>query len=275
MSDDLRSVWQRFRASRDPDLRDVLIRQTIGLVRRVAGRMALRLPPHVEVDDLESAGIPGLLAAIESYDPDKDVEFAVYAQVRIRGAILDDLRSMDVLPRSLREKSRHIERARGLLEHRLLRAPEDHEVAAYLKMDLEAYHRTQYELRGGLQVSLDVTGASEEGEETGGAPAVVERSAPDPWHAMALKARHALLGRIIDALPSAERTVLSLYYYEELTMKEIAAVLEVSESRVSQIHSAALKRIRARLQRRKLGSDDLALAPDVPPGRGGLAHAVP
>lgn len=275
MSDDLRPLWQRFRASRDPDLRDALIRHTIGLVRRVAGRVALRLPPHVELDDLESAGIPGLLAAIESYDPDKDVEFAAYAQMRIRGAILDDLRSMDTLPRSLREKARHIERARGLLEQQLLRAPEDHEVAAYLKMDLEAYHRVRYDLRGGLQVSLDVAAAGEEGEETGGPPAVAERSAPDPWHAMALKARHTLLGKIIDDLPNTERTVLSLYYYDELTMKEIAAVLEVSESRVSQIHSAALKRIRSRLQRRKLGSDDLALTPDVTPGRGGLAHAVP
>jgi len=275
MSDDLRPLWQRFRASRDPELRDTLIRHTIGLVRRVAGRMALRLPPYVEVDDLESAGIPGLLAANESYDPDKDVEFAAYAQMRIRGAILDDLRSMDTLPRSLREKARHIERARGRLEQQLLRAPEDHEVAAYLKMDLEDYHRVQHELRGGLQVSLDAASTGEDGGEIGGGPATVERSAPDPWQALALKARQALLGEIIDELPRSERTVLSLYYYDELTMKEIAAVLEVSESRVSQIHSAALKRIRGRLQRRKLGSDDLALAPDVAPGRGGLAHAVP
>jgi RNA polymerase sigma factor for flagellar operon FliA len=276
MSEDLRPLWRRFRASRDPDLRDTLIRHTIGLVRRVAGRLALRLPPHVELDDLESAGIPGLLAAIEGYDPDKDVEFAAYAQVRIRGAILDELRSMDILPRSLREKARHIDGATALLEQRLKRSPEDHEVAAYLDMDLDVYHRVVYELRGGLQVSLDVgrSGGSDDDEEGGEPPAVAEQATPDPWHAMALKDRKVLLGAIIDELPTNERTVLSLYYYDELTMKEIAAVMEVSESRVSQVHTAALRRIRARLQRRKLQSDDLAIAPDPLPAQGGLIHAV-
>lgn len=273
---DLRPLWQRFRTTRDPDLRDTLIRETIGLVRKVAGRLALRLPPHVEVDDLESAGIPGLLAAIESYDPDKDVEFAAYAQVRIRGAILDELRSMDVLPRSLREKARRIERATALLEQRLLRTPDDAEVAAHLGMNLEVYHQVLYELRGGLHVSLDVgwgSGGDDE-DEGGGPPAIAARGTPDPWQAMAIHERRALLGAIIDQLPGNERTVLSLYYYDELTMKEIAAVLEVSESRVSQIHSAALLRIRSRLKRRKLGSADLTFADPAPQPRGGLAHAV-
>ena len=276
MKDDLGPLWRRFRSSRDPDLRDALIRETIGLVRKVAGRLALRLPPHVELDDLESAGIPGLLAAVESYDPDTNVEFAAYAQVRIRGAILDELRSLDILPRSLREKARHIERAARLLEQRLRRTPEDHEVAAYLDMDLDVYHRVLYELRGGLQVSLDVGWASggDEDEEGGGPPAIAEAGAPDPWHAMALKERQALLGEMIDQMPTNERTVLSLYYYDELTMKEIAAVLEVSESRVSQIHSAALRRIRNRLRQRRLDAKDLAVAPHATPGRGGLVHAA-
>jgi RNA polymerase sigma factor for flagellar operon FliA len=268
-------MWRKFRARRDPDIRDALVRETIGLVRKVASRLALRLPPHVELDDLESAGIPGLLAAIESYDPDRDVDFAAYAQVRIRGAILDELRSMDILPRSLREKARHIDRATALLEQRLKRIPEDHEIAAYLDQDLDTYHRVVYELRGGLQVSLDGwAGGGDEDEERGESPTIAERGEPDPWHAMALKERQALLGAIIDELPTNERTVLSLYYYDELTMKEIAAVLEVSESRVSQIHSAALRRIRGRLQRRRLAPEDMVIAADALSVHGGLVRAA-
>jgi RNA polymerase sigma factor for flagellar operon FliA len=242
----------------------------------VAGRLAMRLPRHVELDDLESAGIPGLLAAVESYDPDKDVEFAAYAQMRIRGAILDELRQLDVLPRSLREKARRIERATATLEQRLFRPPSDHEIAEFLGMELDGYHRTLYDLRGGLHVSLDL-GWGHAGDEDGDAadqPAIPERASPDPWRAMAIAERRTLLGGCIDQLPSSERTVLSLYYYDELTMREIAAVLEVSESRVSQIHSAALRHIRQRLQRRRLGSEDLRVTDDVHRAPGGVAHAV-
>jgi len=276
MNNDLQPLWQRFRATRDPDVRDALIRGTIGLVRKVAGRLALRLPPHVEVDDLESAGIPGLLAAIESYDPDMDVEFSTYAQMRIRGAILDELRSMDILPRSLRQKARQIDRATVLLEQRLLRTPVGEEVAAYLGMDLEVYHRVLYELRAGLELSLDSGGpGGGDDDDEGKAPlAIAEQRTPDPGQALARKERQALLGALIDQLPDNERMVLSLYYHEELTMKEIAAILEVSESRVSQIHSAAILRLRGRLQRRNLSSADLQLPAAVPRPQGGLVHAA-
>ncbi|HTX55348.1 MAG TPA: FliA/WhiG family RNA polymerase sigma factor [Candidatus Baltobacteraceae bacterium] len=274
MSEDLRPLWRRFRVSRDPELRDRLIRETVGLVRKVAGRLALRLPPHVELDDLESAGIPGLLAAVEAYDPDKDVDFATYAQVRIRGAILDELRLLDPLPRSLRDKARQIERTSARLEQEFLRAATDQEIADALGMPLESYHRVLYELRGGLHLSLDSASGGEDLEDGGEPPPITDERAADPWQAMALKERKALLGSIIDQLPSNERTVLSLYYYEELTMKEIAAVLEVSESRVSQIHSAALLRIRGRLRQRRLQPDDLSVrqASTQDPRR--LAHAV-
>jgi len=254
----------------------VLIRETIGLVRKVAGRLALRLPPHVERDDLESAGIPGLLAAIESYDPEMGVEFASYAQVRIRGAILDELRSLDPLPRGLREKAREIDRATARLEQRLLRPPEDQEIVAELGIPFEDYSRIRLELRAGLQLSLEA-GKGENGDEdesAGEPPAIADRNTPDPWRSLALKERKTLLGEIIDQLPGNERTVLSLYYYEELTMKEIAAVLELSESRVSQIHSAALLCIRGRLHRRRLGQAELALPEGRVAGERGFAHAV-
>ena len=271
------ALWRQFRVSRDPDIRDTLICHYVGLVRKVAGRLSLRLPPHVDLDDLEAAGVPGLLAAVETYDPEKDVEFAAYAHARIRGAILDELRSLDPLPRSLREKARQIERAIAVLEQRLLRAPTDEEVADHLSMPLEAYHQVLHELRGGLHVSLDRGwGNSQEDEDgDGAAPLVLEGRAPTPWQALALKERQALLGTIIDELPRSERIVLSLYYYEELTMKEIGAVLEVSESRVSQIHSAALLRIRSRLQRRKLRPDDFQFEEQRRGDRQRLARAIP
>jgi len=272
MSEELCATWRRFRATRDPALRDLLIRQTIGLVRRVAGRLALRLPPHLEVDDLESAGIPGLLAAIESYDPEAHVEFAAFATARIRGAILDELRSLDPLPRSLREKGREIERAVARLQQRMVRPPTDDEIAGELGISLESYHRTLLELRGGLHVSLESGwgGDGERSEE----PSLSDGATPDPWQHLALKERRRLLAAVIDELPAKERTVLSLYYFDELTMKEIGAVLEVSESRVSQIHSAALLRIRARLQRRRLREEDLRLAPVGSPGAEGELHAL-
>lgn len=261
IADAIQDLWRRFQATRDPDLRDTLIRRHIGLVRTVAGRLALRLPPHVRLEDLEAAGVPGLLAAIETYDPGKAVAFATYAQPRIRGAILDELRELDPLPRSLREKGRRIERAIAILQQRFLRAPTHDEVAEFLGVSPSAFHRILQDLRGGLQVSLNTGWSESEEEEEGGGspPPMPEGRTPNPWEALALKERRAILGGILDALPEGERTVLSLYYYEELTMKEIGAVLEVSESRVSQIHSAALLRIRARLRRRKLRREDLHL----------------
>jgi RNA polymerase sigma factor for flagellar operon FliA len=162
-----------------------------------------------------------------------------------------------------------------LLQQRLLRAPSDHEVAEYLGMDLDAYFRVLSELRGGLQLSLDAgRPAGGDEEENGDPPTLAERGTPDPWQALALSERRAILGTIIDQLPPSERTVLSLYYYEELTMKEIAAVLDVSESRVSQIHSAALHHVRSRLQRKRLTATDLTLHESAPQGQGGLAHAL-
>lgn len=274
--EDLRTLWRRFRATGDPDLRDVLIRHHVGLVRTVAGRLSLRLPPHVSLDDLEAAGVPGLLAAIASYDPEKDVDFAVYAQTRIRGAILDELRDLDPLPRSLRDKGRSIERALAILQQRLLREPTLDEVADFLGMPLSVLHQTLHALRSGLRVSLDGgwPGGDEDGDGESRLPAP-EVGSSSPLHALALKQRRAVLAAIVDGLPESERTVLSLYYYEELTMKEIGAVLEVSESRVSQIHSAALLRIRARLRQRKLHQDDLALDEKHSSNRSRVTHAIP
>jgi RNA polymerase sigma factor for flagellar operon FliA len=267
MREELKATWRRFCVTRDPKLREQLVCANIELVRRVAGGLARRLPPHIERGDLESNGIPGLLAAVESYDPEANVEFAAFATTRIRGAILDELRNQDPLPRSLREKAREIKCTIARLEQSLMRTPSDEEVSGALGVSLETYHRRLTELRGGLHVSLDERWPEgESGDEHG----MRDHWAPDPWQSLALKERRALLGRIIDDLPRNERMVLSLYYFEELTMKEIGEVLEVTESRVSQIHSAALVRIRARLGKRRVGEEDLTLAPVAAVGPGGV-----
>jgi len=276
MPEEVKVQWRQFRATRDPQLRDTLICHYVGLVRTVAGRLALRLPPHVSRDDLESAGVPGLLAAIESYDPEKEVDFAAYAQARIRGAILDELRDLDPLPRSLRDKARRIEAGITLLQQKFRRPPTDEEVATFLGLALEMYQQILVELRGGLHVSLDASRATGEESEDGesGAPQLPETRTPSPWHTLALKERQTILAEILEDLPSNERMVLTLYYYEELTMKEIGSILEVTESRVSQIHSAALLRIRARLRSRRLRSDDLAIEGHPPTDQRRALHVL-
>jgi len=260
-TEEIQAKFRRFRATRDPDLRDGLIRHHIGLVRIVAGWLALRLPLHVCRDDLEASGVSGLLAAIENYDPDREVDFATYAQSRIRGAILDELRDLDPLPRSIRERARQIVRATAILEQRFLRAPTQEEVADFLGISIVALHRTLQTLKGGLFVSLDSgrPGSDQDDDGNEGDVPTPEAKGPSPWYDLALKERQVLLGAVLDTLPENERTVLSLYYYEQLTMKEIGAVLEVSESRISQIHSAALLQIRNRLRRQKLTREDLNL----------------
>lgn len=253
-----REDWKAYRQTKDPGLRDRLITANISLVRQVAGRLSLQLPSCVELDDLESAGAVGLVSAVEHYDPDQPSEFATYAQYRIRGAILDDLRAQDFAPRSLRTKAREIQQTLVRLTVGLGREPSDDEVAAALEMDRETYWRTLGEIRGMVLVSLDEPGVEADGSESD-RPIweLPDRAGRDPSTEAARKERVQLLGGIIEALPAQERLVLTLYYFEELTMKEIGRVLEVSESRVSQIHTSAILRMRARLLQIKLHREDL------------------
>lgn len=253
-----RDDWKAYRRTKDPGLRDRLITANISLVRQVAGRLALQLPSCVEVGDLESAGAVGLVGAVESYDPDQPSEFGTYAQHRIRGAMLDDLRAQDFAPRSLRAKAREIQQTLLRLEGSLGREARDDEVAAALGMDRDTYWRTLGEIRGMVLVSLDEPGSEADGSESDRFMwELPDSAAKDPSTVAARKERVQLLGKIIEALPAQERLVLTLYYFEELTMKEIGRTLEVSESRVSQIHTSAILRMRARLLQVKLRRDDL------------------
>ena len=258
------TLWRTYRQTRDSALRDRLVEQHLVLVKYAAVRIAGRLPHHLGLDDLYSAGLFGFLAAIEDYDPDRGVEFAAYATRRIRGAIFDELRRLDWVPRAVRRKVREAERAMDVLGTRLGRQPSDDEIAAELGIGVDEYHRI---LSDGMAVlSLD---AAPPGEEALTPLETLEDSrSPNPLAAFAAKERREILSRLIETLPEKERQVLALYYAEELTMQEVGDVLGVTESRVSQLHSSAVLRLRAALRRHRMRPGDLAVTGIGP--RGGL-----
>jgi RNA polymerase sigma factor FliA len=244
MSDDIQ-IWRDYRRTRDPGLRDQLVEKNLVLVKYAAARVAGRLPGHFRLDDLYSAGLVGFLAAIEDFDPDRNVEFGAYASQRIRGAIIDELRRLDVVPRRVRRLAREAAHAIGVLTQRLGRQPHDEEIAAEMKIEVTVYRRLLTE--GVTLLSLD----ADVGGEQGGAPvdALEDPSVPDPFTALEGKERRAVLARFLEKLPEREQQVLALYYHEELTMAEVGAILGITESRVSQIHSSAILRLQAAVRR--------------------------
>jgi RNA polymerase sigma factor for flagellar operon FliA len=250
---DLAARWQAYRRSRDPRLREQLIEQHLVLVKYVAARVAGRLPRHLVIDDLYSAGLVGFLRAIEDYDPDTGVQFAAYATPRVRGAIFDDLRRLDWVPRAARRRIREAEQAMATLAQRLGRAPTDEEVAATLGLSVARYHQV---LADGITLtSLDGPAGAGEDEPLG--ERLEDASVPDPVAVLTSEERRRLLGRLIEGLPEKERLVLALYYHEGLTMRQVGEVLSVTESRVSQLHSSAVLRLRAALRQERLGAEDL------------------
>ncbi|HYE94204.1 MAG TPA: FliA/WhiG family RNA polymerase sigma factor [Terriglobales bacterium] len=238
-------VWRGYRRTRDPAVRDTLVEKHLVLVKYAAARVAGRLPSHFRLDDLYSAGLVGFLAAIDDYDPERNVEFGAYASRRIRGAILDELRRLDCVPRRVRRLAREAARAIGILTQRLGRSPTDEEIAGEMGLDPDAYREWLSE--GVTLISLDADADSEHGASV--MDALEDPDTPDPVQALEGAERRALLGKLIDKLPPRERQVVSLYYHEELTMLEIGKVLGITESRVSQIHSSAILRLQASLRR--------------------------
>jgi RNA polymerase sigma factor for flagellar operon FliA len=244
-------LWRAYRATRDPRLRDRLVEQHLAVVKYTAAWVAGRLPSHLHLDDLYSAGMLGFLGAIEDYDPERSVEFATYARPRIRGAIFDELRRLDCVPRRVRQQLREVQQVSEHLRHRFDRDPTEDEIAAELGIDVSEYHRLLGE--GVTLLSLDADSSAAEGARTLG-----DAAARGPLDAAEADERRAALGRLIDTLPPRDRQVLALYYYEELTMQEIGDVLGVTESRVSQIHSSAILKLRATLHRRRARHATLA-----------------
>lgn len=219
------------------------------LVKYLAGRILARLPSHVELDDLVNYGIIGLMDAVDKFDSSKGVKFKTYAELRIRGSILDGLRELDWVPRSFRRRQRELERAYRKLEAEHGRAATDEEVAAELGVGLEQYYSLLDDLKGVQIGSIEAAG-SEDGLDL--IEYIPDREENSPTYILEKKELQRLLAGGIDGLPEKERLVLSLYYFEGLTMKEVGLVLGITESRVSQLHSKAVMRLRGRLKT-KLG----------------------
>lgn len=229
-------------ASLGGDTADDLVARGIPQVKRIAYHLLARLPASVQVDDLIQAGLVGLLEAARRYDPTQGANFSTFAEQRIRGAMLDEIRRGDWVPRSVHRKAREVSAAIRAVEIETGREAREREIAEHLGVSVDEYHETLADLRGQKLLSLDHANADDASE-------AYQVSAPDSDPVEAINQEHLrkLLADAIDLLPERERLVLSLYYDEELHLKEIGAVLGVSESRVSQLHSQALSRIRARV----------------------------
>ena len=225
--------------------RDGLIVEHLPTVRFIARRIHARVPQHVELEELVSAGVVGLIDAVQKFDGRKDVQFKSYAQFRIRGAILDSLRTLDWSPRDLRRKGRAIEEANRVLTARLGRAPSEQEVAIEIGLSLETYQQLQGTLKGLEVGSLNIERSEESGEEE--LACLPGPATDDPLFQCLEGEMRKHLVEMIETLPEKERLVLTLYYYEELTMKEIGLTLGVVESRISQIHASAVGRLRRTL----------------------------
>src|SRR6476659_545194 len=249
MADDTKALWYEFRKSKDRALRDRLILTYAPLVKFVAGRLGSGLPAHVDEGDLVSYGLLGLIGAIERYDPERDVKFETYAIARIKGSIIDELRAMDWVPRSVRSRARDIERAIGELERKLHRAPTDEEIADKLGVSTDDLNDSLTEIGRSSIAALDElwTVSSSGGDQVALIDTIEDTQGPEPQSELAQTELKEALGDAIARLPEREKLVVTLYYYEELTLREIGEVLGVTESRVSQLHTKAILRLKARL----------------------------
>jgi len=241
---DERELWVRFKQRGDAGAREDLIVKYMGVVRFVAGRMAMHIPSTIDLDDLVGWGVLGLLDAVEKFDPAQEIKFSTYATIRIRGAILDEIRSLDWAPRSLRAMARKIGGARDKLRHEQGEDPSRHDIAAEIGSTAEEVDECLAQVQTAQMLSLDDYLPSEDREEARKANLIQDTGAKSPETEAQGRERQAKLVGAILELPDQQQKVLNLYYYEELTLKEIGSVLEVTESRVCQIHGAALKRLR-------------------------------
>lgn len=258
-------LWKSYRKSRSPKIREKLVLRYVSLVKYVAGRLAIGLPPSVQADDLISSGILGLMDAIDKYDLERDTRFETYAVTRIRGAILDELRALDWIPRSTRQKARRLESVYVELENTLGRTATTEEVAKHMKLSTQALYGLLDEVRSTSLVSLDEYVQGKDGEgQTRLVDAVEDRDSLDPSERIDIEDLKEVMNGAISRLPSRERLVIALYYYEELTLKEIGSILNVSESRISQIHTKAVLRLRSKLRSQMRSLVSGLMGPGIP-----------
>src|SRR6266498_443211 len=247
---DIDRLWHDYKSSGGKQARDELIVHYSPLVKFVAGRVASGLPQSVEQADLVSYGIFGLIDAIEKYDPSRGIKFETYAISRIKGAIIDELRAIDWIPRSVRFKAREVEKAYASLENRLHRTPTDAEVAQQLGISTDELHHIFNQISFVSVVALDelLTVGSERGDRVSLVDTLEDKTAEDPETAFESEEMKGILAGAINRLAEREKIVITLYYYEGLTLAEIGQVLGVTESRVCQMHTKAVLQLRGKMQ---------------------------
>jgi RNA polymerase sigma factor for flagellar operon FliA len=232
----------------DGKLREQLIMDYAPLIRYVAQRISSRLPSNIEIDDLISAGVIGLMDAIEKYDPSRDNKFKTYAEFRIRGAILDELRSQDWVPRSVRDKAKKMERTYQELEQRYGRSVSDVELSDAMGLNLEEYYDIVSKVKGVQLLSVDELSSPTQPDKKSLLEVLENPNIKNPYQHLKSKGIEEDLKRKIGELPEKQRLVLSLYYFEDLNLKEIGRILDVTESRVSQLHTQAVEKLRSKLK---------------------------
>jgi len=239
--------------------KDKLVSEYSPLIKFIAQKIAVRLPSNIELDDLISAGVIGLMDAIDKYDPTRDNKFKTYAEFRVRGAILDELRSQDWVPRSVRDKAKLLDKTVIHLEAELGRVATDDEVAVALNMSLEEFHELVHQVRPVSLLSIDEAQSFSNVDKKSILNLLEGTRLNNPFVQLNMKTVKDVVTTAIEELPERQRLVLSLYYYEDLNLKEIGKILRVTESRVSQLHAQAVTHLRARLAQ-VLGSTELDVA---------------
>lgn len=237
-------LWARWKERGDESAREELIVRNMRIVKFIAGRMAIHVPSSVEMDDLIGWGVLGLLNAVDRYDHKQDIKFTTYASIRVRGSIIDQIRTLDWAPRSLRAMARKMGEARDKLRHELGREPTADAIAEVLGTTIDHVEDTITQLQTAQVLSLQDYIPAEQGGEPRLLDVTSDTRAQAPDAAMTERERQECIVQAINGLPEQQQKVLHLYYYEELTLKEVGTVLEVTESRICQIHTAALKALR-------------------------------
>ncbi|MCP4548769.1 MAG: FliA/WhiG family RNA polymerase sigma factor [bacterium] len=246
-----RALWDSYHRDRSRRGRERLIIHYLGLVKYVAGRLAAGLPESVDINDLVGAGMLGLMKAVEAYDPAKEVKFETYSMPRIRGAMLDELRNQDWFPRSIRRKAKRIDNAVRYLEGALGRAPRDTELAKHMRLDLHDFYKLVGDVSKSSLLSIEEDlRVGKDGTYTSVRDILADAKVPDAYQELADRELRAIVIDTLDNLDQKEKLVLTLYYFEELTLAEIGEVLGVSESRVCQIHGKAIHRLKMRVRQK-------------------------